>query len=156
VLRDSGHPDRYLAKRSRATPAAHVPQQIARPVLRQRVCHRHAKLFLQNSQQSLSPEYYGVFNELEMQCVVPVWRRVKAAQRRTHPDQCSTAAALRAQLRGAVYDMVSEIKHVGSLLIGTAGFIGLPVSTAHIITSGIAGTILLSACSFYVLANPNF
>ena len=72
---------------------------------------------------------------------------------------------------------------VGSVLIGTAGFTGLPVSTTHIITSGIAGTmvaggqgvqgamlwrialtwvvtlpvtILLSACLFYVLANPNF
>ena len=72
---------------------------------------------------------------------------------------------------------------VGSVLIGTAGFTGLPVSTTHIITSGIAGTmvaggqgvqggmlwrialtwlvtlpvtILLSACSFYFLANPNF
>jgi PiT family inorganic phosphate transporter len=30
---------------------------------------------------------------------------------------------------------------VGSLLIGTAGFTGLPVSTTHIITSGIAGTM---------------
>jgi PiT family inorganic phosphate transporter len=72
---------------------------------------------------------------------------------------------------------------VGSALMGTAGFTGLPVSTTHIITSGIAGTmvaggqgvqgamlwrialtwvvtlpvtILLSACLFYVLANPNF
>jgi PiT family inorganic phosphate transporter len=72
---------------------------------------------------------------------------------------------------------------VGSLLIGTAGFTGLPVSTTHIITSGIAGTmvaggegvqgamlwrialtwavtlpvtILLSAGLFYFLANPNF
>ena len=72
---------------------------------------------------------------------------------------------------------------VGSVLIGTAGFTGLPVSTTHIITSGIAGTmiaggrgvqgavltrialtwvvtlpvtILLSACLFYVLANPRF
>ena len=72
---------------------------------------------------------------------------------------------------------------VGSVLIGTAGFTGLPVSTTHIITSGIAGTmvaggqgvqggmlwrialtwlitlpvtILLSACLFYFLANPNF
>ena len=33
---------------------------------------------------------------------------------------------------------------VGSLLIGTAGFTGLPVSTTHIITSGIAGTMLAS------------
>jgi PiT family inorganic phosphate transporter len=68
-------------------------------------------------------------------------------------------------------------------LIGTAGFTGLPVSTTHIITSGIAGTmaasgqgvqggvltrialtwvvtlpvtIFLSACLFYVLANPRF
>ncbi len=31
---------------------------------------------------------------------------------------------------------------VGSLLIGTAGFTGLPVSTTHIITSGIAGTMI--------------
>ncbi|RFU45215.1 anion permease [Paraburkholderia sp. DHOC27] len=72
---------------------------------------------------------------------------------------------------------------VGSVLIGTAGFTGLPVSTTHIITSGIAGTmiaggqgvqggvltrialtwivtlpvtIFLSACLFYVLANPRF
>ena len=72
---------------------------------------------------------------------------------------------------------------VGSVLIGTAGFTGLPVSTTHMITSGIAGTmvagsqgvqggmlwrialtwlvtlpvtILLSACLFYFLANPNF
>lgn len=33
---------------------------------------------------------------------------------------------------------------VGSLLIGTAGFTGLPVSTTHIITSGIAGTMAAS------------
>ncbi len=31
---------------------------------------------------------------------------------------------------------------VGSVLIGVAGFTGLPVSTTHIITSGIAGTML--------------
>jgi PiT family inorganic phosphate transporter len=31
---------------------------------------------------------------------------------------------------------------VGSVLIGTAGLTGLPVSTTHIITSGIAGTML--------------
>jgi PiT family inorganic phosphate transporter len=31
---------------------------------------------------------------------------------------------------------------VGSILIGTAGFTGLPVSTTHIITSGIAGTMI--------------
>jgi PiT family inorganic phosphate transporter len=70
---------------------------------------------------------------------------------------------------------------VGSVLIGTAGFTGLPVSTTHIITSGIAGTMVaggqgvqggmlmrivltwlvtlpvtmaLSAGIFYVLANP--
>ena len=72
---------------------------------------------------------------------------------------------------------------VGSILIGTAGFTGLPVSTTHIITSGIAGTmvaggqgvemgmltriglawlftlpvtILLAAGLFYVLDNPGF
>ncbi|MGI4856079.1 MAG: inorganic phosphate transporter [Janthinobacterium lividum] len=70
---------------------------------------------------------------------------------------------------------------VGSILIGTAGFTGLPVSTTHIVTSGIAGTMvaggqgvqkamlfrialtwlvtlpvtmLLSGGLFYVLANP--
>lgn len=70
---------------------------------------------------------------------------------------------------------------VGSVLIGTAGLTGLPVSTTHIVTSGIAGTmasggqglqggmlirialtwlvtlpvtICLSAGLFYVLANP--
>jgi PiT family inorganic phosphate transporter len=31
---------------------------------------------------------------------------------------------------------------VGSVLIGTAGFTGLPVRTSHIITSGIAGTMI--------------
>ncbi len=72
---------------------------------------------------------------------------------------------------------------VGSLLIGTAGFTGLPVSTTHIITSGIAGTMVaggqgvqtgmliriglawvftlpatmaLAGGLFYLLANPNF
>jgi PiT family inorganic phosphate transporter len=72
---------------------------------------------------------------------------------------------------------------VGSLLIGTAGFTGLPVSTTHIVTSGIAGTMAaggqgvqggmlvrialtwlvtlpvtmpLSAGLFYVLANPRY
>jgi PiT family inorganic phosphate transporter len=72
---------------------------------------------------------------------------------------------------------------IGSILIGTAGFTGLPVSTTHIITSGIAGTmvaggqgvqsgmmiriglawvftlpvtIVLSAALFYVLNNPAF
>jgi inorganic phosphate transporter, PiT family len=33
---------------------------------------------------------------------------------------------------------------VGSVLIGTAGFTGLPVSTTHIITSGIAGAMAAS------------
>jgi inorganic phosphate transporter, PiT family len=33
---------------------------------------------------------------------------------------------------------------VSSLLIGTAGFTGLPVSTTHIVTSGIAGTMVSS------------
>jgi PiT family inorganic phosphate transporter len=72
---------------------------------------------------------------------------------------------------------------VGSLLIGTAGFTGLPVSTTHIITSGIAGTMvaggqgvqrsmlvriglawvftlpvtmLLAGGLFYLLDNPRF
>jgi PiT family inorganic phosphate transporter len=31
---------------------------------------------------------------------------------------------------------------VGSVLIGTAGFTGLPVSTTHISTSGTAGTMV--------------
>ena len=71
---------------------------------------------------------------------------------------------------------------VGSVLIGTAGFTGLPVSTTHIITSGIAGTMIaggqgvqvgmlvriglawiftlpvtmgIAGGLFYVLANPN-
>jgi inorganic phosphate transporter, PiT family len=30
---------------------------------------------------------------------------------------------------------------VGGILIGTAGFSGLPVSTTHIISSGVAGTM---------------
>jgi PiT family inorganic phosphate transporter len=33
---------------------------------------------------------------------------------------------------------------VSALLIGTAGFTGLPVSTTHIVTSGIAGTMVVS------------
>jgi PiT family inorganic phosphate transporter len=33
---------------------------------------------------------------------------------------------------------------VSALLIGTAGFSGLPVSTTHIVTSGIAGTMVSS------------
>jgi PiT family inorganic phosphate transporter len=72
---------------------------------------------------------------------------------------------------------------VGSVLIGTAGFTGLPVSTTHIITSGIAGTmiaggqgvqrsmlirigmawlftlpatILIAGMIFYLLDNPRF
>jgi PiT family inorganic phosphate transporter len=72
---------------------------------------------------------------------------------------------------------------IGSLLIGTAGFTGLPVSTTHIITSGIAGTMvaggqgvqrrmlvrialawlftlpvtmLLAGGLFYLLDNPRF
>ncbi len=72
---------------------------------------------------------------------------------------------------------------VGAALIGLAGFTGAPVSTTHVITSGIAGTMvaggqgvqrsmliriglawlftlpvtfLLSGGLFYVLANPNF
>jgi inorganic phosphate transporter, PiT family len=32
---------------------------------------------------------------------------------------------------------------VSALLVGTAGFSGLPVSTTHIVTSGIAGTMLM-------------
>jgi len=30
------------------------------------------------------------------------------------------------------------------VLIGTAGFTGLPVSTTHVVTSGIAGTMVTS------------
>lgn len=33
---------------------------------------------------------------------------------------------------------------VAALLIGTAGFTGLPVSTTHIVASGIAGTMVSS------------
>jgi inorganic phosphate transporter, PiT family len=33
---------------------------------------------------------------------------------------------------------------VSAILIGTAGFTGLPVSTTHIVTSGIAGTMVAS------------
>jgi inorganic phosphate transporter, PiT family len=36
----------------------------------------------------------------------------------------------------------ASAEFVGSILIGTAGFTGLPVSTTHIITSGIAGTMI--------------
>ncbi len=72
---------------------------------------------------------------------------------------------------------------IGSVLVSTAGFTGLPVSTTHIITSGIAGTMvaggqgvqrgmliriaaawlftlpatmLISGALFYVLDNPKF
>jgi inorganic phosphate transporter, PiT family len=72
---------------------------------------------------------------------------------------------------------------VSALLIGTAGFTGLPVSTTHIVTSGIAGTmvashaglnygmisriaiawlitlpvtILIAGGLYYFLANPHF
>jgi inorganic phosphate transporter, PiT family len=72
---------------------------------------------------------------------------------------------------------------IGSVLIGAAGFTGLPVSTTHIVTSGIAGTMVaggqglqrgmlirialtwvvtlpvtmaLSAGLFYVLESPHF
>ncbi len=72
---------------------------------------------------------------------------------------------------------------VGSVLIGTAGLTGLPVSTTHVITSGIAGTMiaggqgvqrammvrialawvftlpatmLIAGGLFWVLANPSF
>ncbi len=72
---------------------------------------------------------------------------------------------------------------IGSILIGTAGFTGLPVSTTHIVTSGIAGTMVtggqglqggmlvrialtwvvtlpvtmtISAVLFYVLESPRF
>ena len=38
--------------------------------------------------------------------------------------------------KGAAAELVS------ALLVGTAGFSGLPVSTTHIVTSGIAGTML--------------
>ena len=74
-----------------------------------------------------------------------------------------------------------DTPNAGAALIGTAGFTGLPVSTTHIITAGIAGTmiaggqgvqmgmlvriglawvftlpvtILLAGGLFYVLANP--
>jgi len=33
---------------------------------------------------------------------------------------------------------------IAAILIGTAGFTGLPVSTTHIVTSGIAGTMVTS------------
>lgn len=33
---------------------------------------------------------------------------------------------------------------VSALLIGTAGFTGLPVSTTHIVTAGIGGTMVSS------------
>jgi inorganic phosphate transporter, PiT family len=39
--------------------------------------------------------------------------------------------------KGASAELVSAV------LIGTAGFSGLPVSTTHIVTSRIAGTMLL-------------
>jgi PiT family inorganic phosphate transporter len=72
---------------------------------------------------------------------------------------------------------------VSALLIGTAGFTGLPVSTTHIVTSGIGGTMVASGAGlryamirrivlawvltlpvtilvagglYYVLANPKF
>jgi PiT family inorganic phosphate transporter len=72
---------------------------------------------------------------------------------------------------------------VGSVLIASAGFTGLPVGTTHIVTSGIAGTmiaggqgvhrdmamrivmawvftlpatILIAGALFYVLDNPRF
>jgi len=37
---------------------------------------------------------------------------------------------------------VASAELVGAILIGTAGFTGLPVSTTHIVTSGIAGTMV--------------
>jgi PiT family inorganic phosphate transporter len=72
---------------------------------------------------------------------------------------------------------------VSAILIGTAGFTGLPVSTTHIVTSGIAGTMVTSGAGlefgmisriviawvftlpvtiavagglYYLLANPGF
>jgi PiT family inorganic phosphate transporter len=72
---------------------------------------------------------------------------------------------------------------VSALLIGTAGFTGLPVSTTHVVTSGIGGTMVASGAGlryamvrrimyawlltlpvtivvagglYYLLANPRF
>jgi PiT family inorganic phosphate transporter len=72
---------------------------------------------------------------------------------------------------------------VASILIGVAGFTGLPVSTTHIVTSGIGGTmvtagsglrysmisrivsawvltlpvtIFIAAAVYYLLADPRF
>ena len=39
-------------------------------------------------------------------------------------------------------DQGASAELVGAALIGTADFTGLPVSTTHIITSGIAGTMV--------------
>jgi len=38
---------------------------------------------------------------------------------------------------------------VSSVLIGTAGFTGFPVSTTHIVTSGIAGTMVISGAGLH-------
>lgn len=38
----------------------------------------------------------------------------------------------------------ASAEFISALLIGTAGFTGLPVSTTHIVTSGIAGTMVTS------------
>jgi PiT family inorganic phosphate transporter len=38
----------------------------------------------------------------------------------------------------------SSAELVASVLIGVSGFTGLPVSTTHIVTSGIGGTMVIS------------
>jgi PiT family inorganic phosphate transporter len=99
---------------------------------------------------------------------------------RDHTADSQQTVAVRAKLRGAVYDVLSELKHVGeqngaskdenAQATDLLEKMGSPVqdapwwmrvlsalcSTTDIITSAIAGTILLSACLFYCLANLTF
>jgi PiT family inorganic phosphate transporter len=142
---------RHIGQALQGVKAMSDVPEAARPALRDAVYHVNAELKIVAESKSVSAEDKATANKLRQSLhgaveYAPVWVRmlsavclgmgtmigykriVKTIGERIGKQHLNPAQGASAEL-------------VGGVLIGTAGFSGLPVSTTHIISSGVAGTM---------------
>jgi PiT family inorganic phosphate transporter len=129
---------------------AEVPDT-ARPGLRDAVYHVNAALRMVSGNKAASAQEKAAAKQLHETLhgaveYAPVWVRMLSAiclglGTMIGYRRIVTTLGERIGKRHLTPAQGASAEVVGALLIGTAGFSGLPVSTTHIIASGVAGTM---------------
>jgi PiT family inorganic phosphate transporter len=123
----------------------------ARPGLRDAVYHVNAALRMVSGNKAASAQEKAAAKQLHETLhgaveYAPVWVRMLSAiclglGTMIGYRRIVTTLGERIGKRHLTPAQGASAEVVGALLIGTAGFSGLPVSTTHIIASGVAGTM---------------